>query len=171
MSFSISQFRLPKLAAVLAICASAGCIPISTSNIPDELVAVDGETFAQVSKATGQFGSRLNAYRAQNGRKALVRNAKLDKAAELHAKDMFENSYLSHTDRRGRTMRDRIKRQGYKACSTGENIAEKFPSEAAVFEAWLTSSAHRKVFLNTRVTEYGIASVGDKWVYLAAKPC
>lgn len=60
---------------------------------------------------------------------------------------------------------------GYNACFAAENIANMWPSEAAVLAAWLGSAGQRANILNPKARAFGLAQDGDNWVVVLAAPC
>lgn len=93
-------------------------------------------------------------------------------AAQLHAEDMAENDYLSHTSRDGRNAFDRMTEAGFSGCAMAENIARGFVDPAAVVNGWLASPEHCVNLFWDRVRFVGVghavgpASLGadDFWV-------
>src|SRR5215207_5875618 len=55
---------------------------------------------------------------------ALTWNDQLEKAALDHSTDMYQNSYFSHTDKKGNSAGIRIRKAGYNWKIYGENIAQ-----------------------------------------------
>jgi uncharacterized protein YkwD len=76
----------------------------------------------------------------------LVRNAKLDKAAQAKADALSACSCFSH-DIGKVTPWSFIKKAGYKYRAAGENIAEGFTDVDALNTAWIFSPGHRKNIL------------------------
>ncbi|MEA2194569.1 MAG: hypothetical protein QOG42_1003 [Solirubrobacteraceae bacterium] len=121
---------------------------------------------AAASAATGDpvldteekaFCTKINQYRAQNGRAALRVSVSLTNAAKWMSNDLATKNYFSHTDSLGRAFGTRLGVFGY-AFSTykGENIAAGSSTAASTFEQWRTSSAHNANMLNASYTVIGI---------------
>ena len=81
-----------------------------------------------------------NAQRA--GLPALVRDARLDRAAQLHAENMARQQRMSHVlDNRG--VGARVCAEGVCRIGVGENIAAGQRSTGEVMQAWMASPGHR----------------------------
>lgn len=106
-----------------------------------------------------------NQARSQNGVGALCVDSRLVKAARLHAQDMVENDYFSHTSQDGRTAGDRISAQGYKWRTYGENIASgsgSYGMPQNVFDRWMNSEGHRSNILSSNFKDVGIGeAIGE----------
>ena len=100
----------------------------------------------------------VNAVRAQNGLAPLAVNAKLAKAAHIHAHDMAR---LQHHGARppGAAqpgLIDRANFVGYNFTTMGENIAYNYPDTASVMNGWMNSPGHRANILGADYTEIGV---------------
>ena len=95
--------------------------------------------------------SKLNSYRRAAGRKALARNATLEKHAKTRAKEIVRK--FSHTRPNGKSALSIIKGNLWK----GENIAMGQTSCAQVMSAWYHSSGHRANMLRPQFRKVGIA--------------
>jgi uncharacterized protein YkwD len=118
------------------------------------------------------FLTRINNYRAQNGRSALTVSTNLSRAAAWHANDMATKFYFSHTDSLGRSVGTRVAN-----CDglpqNGENIAAGTLTDTAAeaFEMWRNSSGHNANMLNGSYRQIGIARVYNanspyKWYWV-----
>lgn len=67
--------------------------------------------------------NHINYERLVRGQSRLTYNSLLERAAQLHAQDMANYNYFSHTGRDGSTKEQRLRRQGYYPTYAGENIA------------------------------------------------
>lgn len=121
--------------------------------------------------------SDLNAYRIEMGRSPLVYSAKLNKASEVHARDLASAGIISHTGTDGSGHGDRVQRQGYYFTIAGENVATGQMSWEDAFEAWQKSPGHNENLLRDDVSEFGLALVYDPtttystyWAMLVAHP-
>lgn len=107
-----------------------------------------------------EAGRAVNAQRAGNGKGALRRDARLDKAAMAHACWMAETGTFSHQSKSGGKSgslpKARIRATGYRTRLTAENIAWGQTSGAQVVAEWMTSPGHRKNILMGSLDEYGI---------------
>ncbi|NNE51322.1 MAG: CAP domain-containing protein [Sulfitobacter sp.] len=122
--------------------------------------------------ASPDASSWLNGFRSNGGRGALVWSDRLALAAQIHASDMAEQGYFSHTGRNGASVGDRARGVGYNWCLVAENIAKGQVSLTEVMRDWAESPGHRKNMLNGQVTEFGMAwATGDVWVMVLARRC
>ena len=112
------------------------------------------------------FGILLNDTRGGFDVLPVVHNDLLTEAATLHARDMVENDYLSHTDLDGGTVGDRVLEVGYDYSFVAENIAQGFTTQESVMDAWMGSPGHRSNILDPRAAEFGIAQEDTTWVLL-----
>ena len=108
----------------------------------------------------------VNVERAIQGRGPLAYNYELSVAAQLHAEDMSEHGYLSHTSLDRRQFDDRARDAGYDAIPMGENIARGQVSPAQVMDGWMNSPGHRTNILRHESTEIGVGyePEGRYWV-------
>ena len=79
----------------------------------------------------------LNAFREANGRAPLARSAKLQRAAEAHARDMAQMDRMIHRGSDGSAISDRVKRQGYRFGKVAENIAKTGRGQARAMQIWI----------------------------------
>ena len=109
--------------------------------------------------------SLVNKSRKQKGLAALTRNKNLDRAAQVHARDMVAKNYFSHQGRDGTTPKDRIQAAGYQGMAFGENIAQGQKTGKEVVQSWLDSPPHRANILNRDYKYMGIARVYKDEIY------
>lgn len=158
---------------VLSACSVAGPI-VSAPSTPTVLgtSAVSGSpNLAPLPTASenlghASFGVLLNDTRGGFSVLPVVENDLLHQAAALHAEDMVENNYLSHTDLDGGSAGDRVLAVGYDYSFVAENIAQGFSSQDSVMDAWMNSPGHRQNILDPRAVEFGIAQEDTTWVLL-----
>ncbi|MEO1298215.1 MAG: CAP domain-containing protein [Cyanobacteria bacterium J06636_16] len=98
----------------------------------------------------------VNQERTQRDLKPLTLNAKLDRAADKHSKDMAEKDYFSHTGKNGSSIGDRASAAGYQWSRLGENIAAGQRTPESVVQGWMNSSGHRANILNPNYTHMGL---------------
>lgn len=89
----------------------------------------------------------------------LVRNEKLDLAAQLKGEDMAKMGYFSHQSPEGISPWHWFSVAGYSFLFAGENLAVDFTESKEVQQAWLDSPTHRANLLNVKFKEIGIATV------------
>jgi uncharacterized protein YkwD len=94
---------------------------------------------------------------------AVTWNNLLENASYVHANDMFQNKYFSHTASDGSGAGERIDRAGYTWTVYGENIASGYKNEQEVVSGWLSSPGHCKNIMNKSYKEMGVARVGNIW--------
>ncbi len=87
---------------------------------------------------------------------ALVMNAQLRSAAQLHSADMATQNYFSHTSLDGRTFVDRVHAAGYASSTMGENIAAGQPSPQSVVDTWMASPGHCSNIMNSSYHSIGV---------------
>lgn len=106
----------------------------------------------------------VNEERRTQGLSPLRFDPSLARAAEDHARDMFENGYFDHVSRDGRDFADRCEQAGYAGFATGENIAKGQRSPEDVMDSWMSSSGHRSNILSANSNEIGVGVVERHWV-------
>ena len=87
----------------------------------------------------------------------LVWNDQLAVAALDHSRDMAEQGYFDHVDRRGRGIAERARQLGYRWRAIGENIAAGQGSPHQVVAGWLASPGHCANILSPDFAEMGTA--------------
>lgn len=87
-------------------------------------------------------------------------NGQLYNAAIGHSRDMAENNYFSHADRKGGQAEHRADAVGYKWSSVGENIAagQQYTADNVV-AGWLGSTAHCRNIMDSDFNEIGVACI------------
>lgn len=101
----------------------------------------------------------VNDYRAQKGLKPLRLNPKLNEAATAHSQDLAKSDRISHYGSDGSDTWERVKRTGYRARLTAENVGTGQRSINEVFEGWQHSRDHNANLLLADADEMGIAMV------------
>lgn len=102
---------------------------------------------------------KTNEYRVKNGKKELVLNEKLSKAAIEKAKFMFQKNFWAHTSPDGTEPWYFVLNQGYDYAYAGENLARNFNSSKEVVNAWVNSSSHRENLISDNYDEIGFGVV------------
>ena len=103
----------------------------------------------------------INGYRKQHGLKPLIINAALTEAAKLHSRDLAKWDRISHYGSDGSNPWDRVKRVGYNAKVTAENVGTGQVTVDEVMKGWQNSPGHNKNLLLTDASDMGIALVQD----------
>lgn len=112
----------------------------------------------------------INSERRAKVLPLLKSDAKLQKAARAHSRDMIKRKFFDHTNPDKQTVGDRLKIAKIKWTMAAENIASNKnmddPVESA-FEGWLKSSTHYKNIINAEyeLSGIGIAQAQDNTFY------
>lgn len=125
-------------------------------------------TTAPAGDALARVLAITNSERAKVGCTALVRNAALDRAAQLHSQYQAETRTMSHTGRGGSNGGQRITAEGYRWTRWGENVAYGYTTPEAVMSAWMNSPGHRANILDCRFKEIGLG-LGQPGYYWTQK--
>lgn len=144
----MKKFSILTLALVLS------CLPVS----------VLGAEVAPDIQAIGQTLFYLvNNERAQNGLPALIRNTKLNQAAQKKAEDMMRGGYFEHSSPDGKEFFRWIDETGYLYSIAGENLAANtnLISPETIVESWMNSPTHRANLLSDKYTETGLGVVHE----------
>jgi uncharacterized protein YkwD len=97
----------------------------------------------------------LNAARSKAGLPGLKMDAQLQAAARDHSRDMFVRAYFSHATPEHRTPFDRMRAQGARYVTAGENIAYS-PDVEQAHASLMDSPEHRANILNPDFKRVGI---------------
>ncbi|NOT71180.1 MAG: CAP domain-containing protein [Hyphomicrobium sp.] len=103
----------------------------------------------------------INAYRKDKGLKPLKLSPELTEAAKAHARDLAKWDRISHYGSDGSNPWDRVKRTGYKARLTAENVGTGQIDFSEVMKGWKDSPGHNKNLLMTDADHMGVALVQD----------
>jgi len=111
----------------------------------------------------------------ENGQPRVRANAKLNEAAQLHSRGRARNDRMSHEGSDGSDPGTRIRRQGYRYSTWGENVAAGYRTANDVMRGWMNSPGQRANILNGRFTDIGIglATSADGtryWTMVLARP-
>jgi uncharacterized protein YkwD len=101
----------------------------------------------------------VNSYRAQKGLKPLKLNTRLSEAARKHSEDLAKSDRISHYGSDGSDAWDRVRKTGYGARITAENVGTGQQSLEEVFRGWQKSKDHNANLLLGDAEELGIAVV------------
>lgn len=100
-----------------------------------------------------------NKIRSDNSKSELTLSAKLNKAANLKAQDMFADQYWSHNAPDGALPWKWLGDVGYDYSEAGENLAMNYSLTANVMKAWMNSPEHRENVLKDSYQEVGFSIV------------
>jgi uncharacterized protein YkwD len=119
----------------------------------------------------------VNTYRAQKGLKPLRLNTKLSDAARKHSEDLAKSDRISHYGSDGSDAWERVRKSGYGAKMTAENVGTGQQSLDEVFRGWQKSADHNANLLLKDADEMGIAVVYNPksqfktfWTMVVASP-
>jgi len=115
----------------------AHATPVSASTTDDE--TTDDEVVSALDL--------INEMRQSHGLNPLAPSGRLQSAAQLHADDMAEHDFVSHTGSDGVDAIERILRYYPFNSWLGETIGAGFKSGAAVVAGWERSEPHREALM------------------------
>lgn len=124
----------------------AGAPPASTSRVAAEVVEL------------------TNAERGVIGRERLRANARLMRAAQVHAEQMARAGQQAHVLPNAVYPRteDRLAAAGYNWQSYGENLALGQAGPAEAVRSWMHSPVHRRNIIHADFTELGVGYAIDR---------
>jgi len=122
---------------------------------------------------------RINDLRATGKVAALVRNGKLDAAAQKHAENMARQDKFGDEGKTGHILDgkgagQRLKAEGYQSLRTGENVAFISGTQSGqkaverAVDMWVKSASHYKNIMDDKFDETGVGlaqSQSGKWYY------
>lgn len=116
------------------------------------------------NSAGEEIVARTNAERRKLGLPAFAQNAALMRAAQLQANQMAALNRMAHElpGAAYPTMDARLDAVGYRPAARGENVAEGYPSPAAVVSGWMTSQGHRENIVSPHFTEMGAGAASSR---------
>lgn len=129
---------------------------------PETLVAslpAPGEKEGVAADPASALAAMVNGARASEGRTALTRDARLDRAAQAHAEVMRDEHRLAHEGRDG-SPAERLAATGAAARSVGENVAHAADAAHAHRTLW-QSPSHRSNLLENRFDTFGVGVARD----------
>jgi len=113
-----------------------------------------------------QFFDVQNAFRVNNGRRALIWSDGASVAARLHSEDMNSGGFLSHVGSDGSRVPDRLRKQDVRFRSSSENAQTIGGGDIASINAFFalnrfanSERGHRENLINERFTHTGIGIV------------
>lgn len=101
--------------------------------------------------------AELNRLRVAEGAPPLKLNLTLCEAAEYQANEMFQMGQLTHQDRQGRGLPERVKQLNYPYQALGEVVVIA-PSWSDALQRLFQSPQHREIMLSTAYYEVGVNS-------------
>jgi uncharacterized protein YkwD len=135
--------------------ATAAVVAVSTAaTVSGALVQLESEELMPALLAAH------NKERAQKKLPQLSIDLKLTAAARVHALDMAKNHFMAHEGSDESLPAARVKKQGYKYRSLGENVARGMNSVESVMKVWMESKQHRDNILGS-YSDIGMAVARD----------
>lgn len=98
----------------------------------------------------------VNAERKQHQLSTLKYSKQNSETARKHSKDMAKNHYFDHTNLKGQSPFDRLKKDGIAFNSAGENLAYGQVSSIYAHQGLMNSIGHRKNILNDTFKILGV---------------
>lgn len=123
--------------------------------------ALADRDYTQTALDPDKARDMINQYRKDKGLKPLKLNAELTAAAKNHSRDLAKWDRISHYGSDGSNPWDRVKRAGYKAKLTAENVGTGQVTFDEVMKGWKESPGHNKNLLLADAEHMGIALVQD----------
>lgn len=157
--------------ALLALAAVPALVPAATHAGPTadtptapctgaDTVTVDSKTKRETVAA---LRCLIDRSRAEEERDPLKRSRVLDRVAERHSRELQRRDVLTHTDARGRNLKERLRAAGYprgrRSFSASETVSwgsGDRRSAAALIGALRDSRANRARLLRAGSTELGV---------------
>lgn len=132
---------------------------LGLGNSSTKTAAPVGQDLANEPFSPQQAQQLVNQYREEKGLRPLRLNAKLTEAAFKHSEDLSKADRISHFGSDGSDTWDRVRRTGYSARVTAENVGTGQRSIGEVFKGWQNSRDHNTNLLLPDAEEMGIAMV------------
>jgi len=103
--------------------------------------------------------AEVNRERAAAGLRPVALDARLDRAAQLHATDMLSRRFYDHETPEGHGLASRVIEAGYRYRWAAENIAKGVFEPAEVVRRWMLSTGHRRNILDPHPVHVGVGVV------------
>lgn len=97
----------------------------------------------------------INAERREHGLRPLEMDPELRDVARKHSRDMFQRGFFSHVNPDGENPFDRMREEGIRFGTAGENLAMA-PTVRIAHEGLMQSPGHRANILNRSFGKVGI---------------
>jgi len=153
---------IPRILALLLLSLVVACAPRSGTERLSAGSTVD----------IASAGTQLSVQRAGNGIiRPLIHSPELQAAAEAQAEALGGGARMGQLRAGGSDLPDRLRRAGYSACASAENVATGTSDIRTSIASWMDNAGDRANILNPQVTQFGFAGLGDTWVLVLARPC
>ena len=93
-------------------------------------------------------------------------NNKLEKATQLHAKDMDEHNFMGHRGSNGSDIGDRAAKAKYNWQLVAENVSWNYDTPSDAVLGWKTSPGHCRNMMGAGYKEMGAAKQGLFWAQM-----
>ena len=128
-------------------------------------------TVLGASISTSVLIDMTNETRLATNEAPLIRNNKLDIAAQMKAEDMIKGGYFAHVSPTGEKAWNFIYNAGYIFKYAGENLAINFNNDSDVHVAWVNSPTHKANLIDIKFKEIGMSAIegsyqGSPTVYI-----
>lgn len=157
------DMRFPKTLTLAIALSLVGCSVPALLKAPAPARAPVPEPAGDSAYASmeSRIFALVNAERTQRGLKKLAWNPRLDQAAKLHARNMATYRKMAHVlpESRFPTLTHRAQHVSYPYLMIAENIAIGFRDAESVVDGWMKSPGHRRIILNSEVSELGTGVV------------
>jgi uncharacterized protein YkwD len=149
MIVALMELATPAAAGWTLPCLFGGC---SITLVSPEYAARPVQKFDPEAALT-----EVNAFRTKNGRKPVILDARLSRAAAMQSENQAARSWIGHYGPDGSKPKDRAARAGYRAKIASENVASGQKTFGDAMQSWEGSSGHRENLLRPEVTAIGVA--------------
>lgn len=119
--------------------------------------SLSGRDYSMTKLNVSEAVAAINKYRKEKGLNPVSIDAKLTRAASVHAKDLARWDRISHYGSDGSNPWDRVKRAGYNAKVAAENVGTGQTTFAEVLKGWQESPGHNRNLLMSDVVHVGLA--------------
>lgn len=126
--------------------------PTSPSPTTTSRIAAQG---GPVDPALAELANLIDQARIEAALAELIWSPELAQAAEIHAKDMADHGFVTHTGSDGSDVVTRLERAGYKPTYRGEIIAWVSGGPETAFAWWWNSELHHDTMLGAAYRDFG----------------
>jgi len=127
--------------------------PISPAPTATSRIAAQG---GPVDPALVELANLINQARIEAALAELIWSPELAQAAGIHAKDMADHGFVSHTGSDGSDVVTRMKRAGYEPTYRGEIIVWVSGGPETAFGWWWDSGIHHSTMLGVAYRDFGM---------------
>lgn len=150
------RVRAPIASTLLVLALAAPATAQAQAAPRPECPGADASVLRADGKARDAVLCIVNAERAARGLPPVVREGRLEAAAQGHSDDMAARGFFDHDTPEGRTPSDRADAAGYPFASLYENIALGQTTPRQVMLGWMQSTGHCHAVLAPDVADLGV---------------